>query len=109
MKVVITGGAGFIGSHIAEHWVSKGADVHIIDNLRSGYYNNIAHIPGVNFHKGSINDRTLVQSVLEGADCVHHLAAMISVPESIENPEECVEINVNGLLIILEAAKKFKA
>lgn len=107
-KVVITGGAGFIGSHIAGYWLSEGADVHIIDNLRSGNLNNIELNKGAHFHRGSITDKELVDSVLKDCDYIHHLAALISVPESVLSPFECVDINVNGLLNILEAAKKYK-
>ncbi len=107
LKVVITGGAGFIGSHIVEHWLNEGAEVHVIDNLRTGKISNIEIFPDVVFHKGSITDRDLVFKVFEGADYVHHLAAMISVPESVEKPKECVDINVNGLLNILDASKEF--
>lgn len=106
LKIVITGGAGFIGSHIAEYWSNKGANVFVIDNLRSGYTKNIENFQNVTFVEGSITDKTLIEDVLEKADYVHHLAAMISVPESVHNPFECVEINVNGLLNVLEAAKK---
>lgn len=106
-KVVVTGGAGFIGGHIVEYWITEGAEVHIIDNLRSGHLSNVELFPQAVFHKGSITDRELVFSVLEGADFVHHLAAMISVPESIEKPLECVEINVSGLINVLDAAKQF--
>ncbi|HEX2962676.1 MAG: SDR family oxidoreductase [Bacteroidota bacterium] len=106
LKVVITGGAGFIGSHIAEYWIARGADVHVIDNLRSGHLKNVTLFPKINFHRGSITDRDLVFSVLEGATYVHHLAAMISVPESVVKPVECVEINVLGLLNVLEAARQ---
>ncbi|MDP4190728.1 MAG: NAD-dependent epimerase/dehydratase family protein [Bacteroidota bacterium] len=104
-KVVVTGGAGFIASHIVEYWISKGAEVHIIDNLRSGNISNIKLFPEVIFHEGSITDRKLVFSVMKDATYVHHLAAMISVPESIEKPLECVEINVVGLINVLDAAK----
>ncbi|MCK6605977.1 MAG: SDR family oxidoreductase [Ignavibacteriaceae bacterium] len=104
-KVVITGGAGFIGSHIAEYWAEQGADVHIVDNLRSGYEKNFAHLEGVTFLNGSITDRSIVEKAMEGADYVHHLAALISVPESVLNPRLCVEINIQGLLNVLEAAR----
>ncbi|MGE5679753.1 MAG: NAD-dependent epimerase/dehydratase family protein [Bacillota bacterium] len=105
-KIVVTGGAGFIGSHIVEYWIEQSAEVHIIDNLRSGHLSNVELFPGVVFHNGSITDRQLVFSVLKDAHYVHHLAAMISVPESIEKPAECVEINVLGLINLLEAAKE---
>lgn len=106
-KVVVTGGAGFIGSHIVEQWLLDDAEVHIIDNLRSGYLSNVKIFPSVIFHKGSITDRNLVFKVLRNADYVHHLAALVSVPESIERPEECYEINVNGLINVLDASKEF--
>lgn len=107
-KVVVTGGAGFIGSHIVEHWKNKNAEVHIIDNLRSGYLRNIENFKGVQFHKVSITDRDAVFEIIKGASYVHHLAAMISVPESIEKPHKCVELNVNGLLNVLDACVKHK-
>ena len=76
-KVVITGGAGFIGSHIAEYWLSEGADVHIIDNLRSGNLNNIEINKGAHFHRGSITDKELVDSVLKNSDS---LKTLLSFP-----------------------------
>jgi nucleoside-diphosphate-sugar epimerase len=106
MKVVVTGGAGFIGSHIVEYWSNKGADVHIIDNLRSGFEKNINSFKNVVFHKGSITDKQLTMKVLESTDYVFNLGALISVPESLEKPDECIEINVKGLLNILESAKE---
>lgn len=108
LKVVVTGGAGFIGSHIAEQWIKEGAEVHVIDNLRSGFLSNLENLNGVIFHQGSVTDKSLVFNVLKGADYVHHLAALVSVPESIEKPFECVEINIIGLLNVLEAAKHHK-
>ena len=105
MKVVITGGAGFIGSHIAEYWNDQNAEVHVIDNLRSGFTKNIKNFPNVILHQGSITDKALTIDVLQGADYVFNLAALISVPESLEKPEECLDINVKGLLNVLDAAK----
>jgi UDP-glucose 4-epimerase len=107
IKVVITGGAGFIGSHLVEYWISKGAEVHIMDNLRSGFLSNVQMFPQSIFHNISVNDREKVFEVVRDADYVHHLAAMISVPESIDKPQECVEINVNGLLNVLDACKEY--
>lgn len=106
-KVVVTGGAGFIGSHIVEYWLSEGAEVHIIDNLRSGFISNVVLFPDAAFHYGSITDKSLVDEVFKDADYVHHLAALISVPESVERPYECIEINLIGLLNVLEASRKF--
>ena len=106
MKVVVTGGAGFIGSHIVEYWSGENADISVLDNLRSGYRKNLEGFKSVNFIEGSINDKSLVDEVLRRADYVFHLAAMVSVPESVENPYECVDVNVKGLLNVLEACVK---
>ncbi len=108
MKIVITGGAGFIGSHIAEYWSNENADVHIIDSLRSGFEKNINNFQNVTFHKGSITNKELVFEILKDADYVFNLAALVSVPESLEKPDECIDINVKGLLNVLDAAKEYK-
>jgi len=101
-KVLITGGAGFIGSHLAASLAGK-ADVHVLDNLRSGFRYNLDQVSH-SFHEGDILDRQLLDRVLDGVDFVFHLAAMISVPESMEQPAECVRINTLGTLNVLEAA-----
>ncbi len=106
MKIVITGGAGFIGSHIAEYWNSKGAEVAVIDNLRSGYIKNIIKLNNVVLHNISITDKESVNRIIKEADFVFNLAAMISVPESIEKPTECVDINILGLINVLDACVK---
>ncbi len=108
IKIIVTGGAGFIGSHIVEYWANQGAEVHIIDNLRSGYIKNIEGLQSVSFHQASITDRVAVFELLENATYIHHLAAMVSVPESIQNPLECIDINIKGLINILDAAVKHK-
>jgi len=102
MRILITGGAGFIGSHIAEHYTSK-ADVRIMNNLRSGYKSNLNGLD-IEFIEGSVTDLKTVKKAVEGVDYVFHLAAMISVPESMEKPIECVELNTRGTLHVLEAA-----
>ncbi len=102
MKILITGGAGFIGSHLVEHFQGK-ADVRVLDNLRSGYKRNLAPF-NVEFIEGSILDRRKVKEAVKGVDYIFHLAAMISVPESMAKPIECNEINVEGLLNVLEEA-----
>ena len=102
MKVLITGGAGFIGSHIAAHFQGK-ADVRVLDNLRTGHARNLAGLE-VEFIEGSILDRELLSRAMIGVDYVFHLAALVSVPESVEQPHECVSLNVTGLLNVLEAA-----
>jgi UDP-glucose 4-epimerase len=104
MKILVTGGAGFIGSHIVEHFQGK-ADVRVLDNLRSGYLKNLEGLDH-EFIEGSITDRAAVRAALGGVDYVFHMAAMISVPESMQKPVECVEINTTGTLIVLEEAAK---
>ena len=100
MQILITGGAGFIGSHIAEHFQSK-ANVRVLDNLRTGYLKNLDGLD-VEFIEGSITDREIVKRAVKDVDYVFHLGAMISVPESMEKPVECVKINTAGTLIVLQ-------
>ena len=102
MRVLITGGAGFIGSHIAEYFNGK-AEIRIFDNLRTGYKHNLDGLD-VEFIEGDICDRAAVKAAMQGVDYVFHLAAMVSVPESMFKPGECVDINVHGLLNVLEEA-----
>ncbi|MDF7823489.1 SDR family oxidoreductase [Pontiellaceae bacterium B12227] len=104
MRVLVTGGAGFIGSHIVEHFQGK-ADVRVLDNLRSGYRENLQGLEH-EFLEGSITDREAVREAVEGVDYIFHMAAMISVPESMGKPIECVEINTTGTLIVLEEAAR---
>jgi len=102
MRILVTGGSGFIGSHLVEHFQGS-AEVVVLDNLRSGYRHNLAGFSHT-FIEGSVTDRAAVASAMHGVDLVFHLAAMISVPESMEAPRECAELNVMGLLNVLEAA-----
>lgn len=102
MRILITGGAGFIGSHLAEHFQAR-ADVRILDNLSSGYTTNLDGLD-VELIEGDIRDRAAVKRAMFGVDVVFHLAAMISVPESMQQPIACDEINTLGLLNVLETA-----
>ena len=104
MKILVTGGAGFIGSHIVEHFQGK-AEVRVLDNLRSGYKRNLEGFQH-EFIEGSILDRDRVRQAVEGVDYIFHLAAMISVPESMLKPIDCVEINATGTLVVLEEAAR---
>lgn len=104
MKVLVTGGAGFIGSHIVEYFQGR-ADIRVIDNLRTGFKNNLAGFSH-EFIEASILDRDSVRRAMEGTDYVFHLAAMISVPESMDKPVECTEINTIGTLVVLEEAAR---
>jgi len=103
VKILITGGSGFIGSHIVEHYQDIADEIRVLDNLRTGYRRNLDGLKHV-FIEGSVTDRDAVAKAVEGVDYVFHLAALVSVPESMAKPGECVDINVHGLLHVLEAS-----
>ena len=103
MKILITGGSGFIGSHIVEHYQDRAEEIRVLDNLRTGYRHNLDGLRHT-FIEGSITDRELVKKAVEGVDYIFHLAALVSVPESMAKLGECVDINVHGLLNVLEEA-----
>ena len=102
MRVLITGGAGFIGSHLAEYFQGR-AEVRILDSLRSGYLANLDGLD-VEFINGDIRDREKVDQAMKDVNYVFHLAAMISVPESMFKINECIEINGQGMINVLESA-----
>jgi UDP-glucose 4-epimerase len=103
MKILVTGGSGFIGSHIVEHYQDKAEEIRVLDNLRTGYRKNLDGLK-CSFIEGSVTDRETVAKAVEGVDYIFHMAALVSVPESMAKPAECVDINVQGLLNVLEAA-----
>jgi len=103
MKILITGGSGFIGSHIAEHFQTSAEEIRVLDNYRTGYAKNLSGLRA-NVINGSITDRSLVRQAVQGIDYIFHMAALVSVPESMSKPGECVDINVQGLLHVLEEA-----
>jgi len=106
IPVLITGGCGFIGSHIAEQLVASGAKVTILDDLSHGTTKNIEHIrENVRFIHASITDFDACLEATQGQHIIFHLAAMISVPESLLHPDLCHKINVQGTFNILEAAR----
>ncbi|REH84820.1 NAD-dependent epimerase/dehydratase family protein [Staphylococcus felis] len=108
MKVLITGGAGFIGSHVAEHFFEIGNEVYIIDNLSSGYRENIGFIDDEHFFELDIRDYNKVNELIvkHQFDVVVHLAAMVSVVETVEKPVESNEINIDATLNILQVCKE---
>ncbi|MGH7951008.1 MAG: NAD-dependent epimerase/dehydratase family protein [Limisphaerales bacterium] len=106
MKILVTGGAGFIGSHIVEYFHNR-AEVRVLDNLRSGFKHNLDGLKP-EFIQASILDRETVRRAMDGVDFVFHLAAMISVPESMQKTIECNEINTTGTLVVLEEAARAK-
>ena len=104
MQILVTGGSGFIGSHLVEH-MRKSASVRVLDDLSSGCRANLEGMD-CEFVEGSVLDRERVRAAMQKVDYVFHLAAMISVPESMEKPVRCAEINTIGTLIVLEEAAR---
>lgn len=113
-KFLVTGGAGFIGSHIVEALLKKRHFVRVLDNFSSGKRENLSFIGTVlknaNFEliEGDIRDRLTCDNACKGMDYVLHQAALRSVPKSLKNPEEYNAVNIGGTLNMLEAAKEFK-
>jgi UDP-glucose 4-epimerase len=109
MRVLITGGAGFIGSHLADALLAQGDHVTILDNLTTGSTSNIAHIADqITIHDGDIRDEALVKSLVKDVDLVLHMAAALGVKNIMENTVESVSINFTGSDVVLKAATEFK-
>jgi len=108
MKVVVTGGAGFIGSNLADELANRGKEVVILDDLSTGKIENIGRLrkrENVRFVNGSVTDMELLKGVFKRAEVVYHLAAIPSVPRSIKEPVRSNEVNINGTLNVLVAAR----
>ena len=105
-KAVVTGGAGFIGPHVARELLARGYEVHVIDNLSTGKRSNVPE--GVVFHEVSIVDTKAITEIMQGAEGVFHLAALPRVPFSVEFPLESNEANITGTLSVLVAARDAK-
>lgn len=104
--VLVTGGAGFVGSHIAEHLCHVGARVRVIDNLATGYIENLREIDGeIDFIQASLNDADALRRSLEGVEVVFHEAALPSVPRSVANPKESHVACVDATFELLLAAR----
>lgn len=105
-KVLVTGGAGFIGSHLVHALVERGDTVGVFDNFSSGNHQNLKGLDRrIQVIEGDLRDRDQVRLAVEGIDFVFHQAAFVSVPESIEKPGECFHVNVQGTVEVLEAAR----
>ena len=103
-KLVVTGGAGFIGSTLVRTLLSHG-DVTVIDNLSTGYERNLEEVRGsIDFHKADIRDAEAIASLIKGADTVFHLAAIPSVPRSIDDPVPSHQVNIDGTFNVFHAA-----
>jgi UDP-glucose 4-epimerase len=108
MRVFITGGAGFIGSHLADHYLDAGHQVVILDNFSTGSNTNIAHLEGkITTVDGDIRDIELVESLTKDSDLVLHMAAALGVNTILESPLESMSTNITGSEVVLNAAAKF--
>lgn len=108
MKAIVTGGAGFIGSHVTELLLEKGFRVLVIDNLSGGWLKNLKTVqehPGFSFQNADIREKEKIKHLFEGADWVFHLAALADIVPSIEKPRDYFETNVLGTFNVLECAK----
>ena len=106
-RFLVTGGAGFIGSHIASRLVSEGNQVRVLDNLCAGSLTNLAHLGNsVEFHEGDVRDSVAVARAVDGVEVVFHQAALASVPFSIEKPLETHHVCVTGTINVLDACRR---
>ncbi len=106
-KALVTGGAGFIGSHLVDALLSNGCQVVVLDNLSTGRLSNLKHIiDKISFHKGDIRDRETLDNAVKDCEVVFHQAAVVSVPQTVEDPVGSARVNEIGTLLVLEAARK---
>ena len=106
-RFLVTGGAGFIGSHIVEALAERGDQVRVLDNLSTGFEHNLPDAPGqVEFTRGEVSDPAVVGPLMEGVDCVFHQAALASVPRSVEDPLATNDACVTGTANVLNEARK---
>ena len=111
MRALITGGAGFIGSHLCEALLERGSQVLILDNLSTGSIDNIAHLkgrPGFEYFIDSVNNEPLLAELIDRSDVVFHLAAAVGAKLIVEQPVHTIETNVHGTEVVLKHANKKK-
>lgn len=107
MKCLVTGGAGFIGSHLVSSLLQEGAHVLALDNFTTGRRENLdTGSASLEILHGDVRDAQAVYSALSGVEIVFHQAAFVSVPQSMELPQECFDVNVTGTSVLLEAARE---
>jgi UDP-glucose 4-epimerase len=107
MQVLVTGGAGFIGSHLVEGLLQRGDGVRVLDNFSSGRRANLEALGGdLTVLEGDLRDPQVVRRAVAGCATVFHLAAFVSVPESMADPQTCFEVNVGGTVLLLESARQ---
>jgi nucleoside-diphosphate-sugar epimerase len=111
VKALITGGAGFIGSHLSEALIARGNEVLVLDNLSTGSFDNIAHLKGrrgFEYFIDSVNNEPLLAELIDRSDVVFHLAAAVGVKLIVEQPVHTIETNVHGTEVVLKHASKKK-
>ena len=111
MRALITGGAGFIGSHLSEALLDQGSQVLILDDLSTGSIDNVAHLkgrPGFEYFIDSVNNEPLLAELIDRSDVVFHLAAAVGVKLIVEQPVHTIETNVHGTEVVLKHANKKK-
>lgn len=109
-KVLVTGGAGFIGSHLVEELVAQGAEVVVLDNFSTGKRENLSRVaPSIRLIEGSVADPGQVEEAAQGVNCIFHLAAIPSVQQCIAQPIETAHVNFEGSVRVIEAAKRNQA
>lgn len=106
-KILVTGGAGFIGSNLVKYLVNTGNSVTVLDNFMSGYRTNLDPFPDIKIVHGDIRDKVAVEEAMQGAEVVFHLAASVGNKRSIDDPITDADINVLGTIQVLEAARKY--
>ncbi len=105
-RILITGGAGFIGSHLVPPLLKQGQQITILDNLSTGSLENLADLKAVRFVKGEITDRSLVSELMSNVEEVIHLAAIVDHDTCLRNPDLAHQVNVNGTQVLLEEARR---
>ena len=105
-NILVTGGAGFIGSNLVKYLIEEGNSVTVLDNFMSGYRSNLKSFPSIRIIDGDVRDKNAVETAIKGVEFVFHLAASVGNKRSIDNPIIDAEINVLGTINMLEAARK---
>ncbi len=111
MKALVTGGAGFIGSHLCERLLADGSEVAVIDDLSTGRSSNIEGImddPGFTFVEASVRNAEVLEPLVKKCDVIFHLAAAVGVQLIVDKPVQTIETNIHGTEIVLEIANKYK-
>jgi len=107
MKYLVTGGAGFIGSHIVRTLLEQGAEVKVLDNFSTGKRENITDFERkIELIEGDLRDSSKVTEAVRGVDVIFHEAAFVSVPQSMDEPQDCFDVNVTGTSVLFESARR---